>query len=287
MPLLEIRNLSKSYKNVDALKKMNFCVNAGEIVALLGENGAGKTTLLNSIAGKIYPTEGDIIYKGETLLQKESRLNEFGILIEPTFIPYMNAYDNLSILLKTTGVKNVKNQIDDLLKLVGLEYKKKEKTKAFSFGMRQRLGLAQALLNNPNFLILDEPFVGLDPSGKKIFKKIIIQKAREEKVGILFSSHNLEDVEEICDRIVLIDNGKKKYDGAVEYDKKYILKCDNNIDEDTKVILSNCNIKNNHIIVDQAEDLGSIFFRLSEVGIKVIDLKIKQKSLYDFFEKGR
>lgn len=285
MPLLEIKNLSKSYTNVDALKKMDISVNAGEVVALLGKNGAGKTTLLNCIAGNIYPTGGNIMYKGETLLQKESKLNEFGILIEPTFIPYMNAYDNLSILLKAAGVKSVKKNVEDMLKLVGLENKKKEKTKAFSFGMRQRLGLAQALLNEPQFLILDEPFVGLDPIGKTIFKNIILQKAREEKVGIFFSSHDLEDVEEICDRIVLIDNGKKKYDGVMEYDKKYILKCDNSIDEDTKRILFDCNIKGKDVIVDQAKELGSVFTKLDEVGINVIDLEIKQRSLYDFFNQ--
>lgn len=285
MPLLEVKNLSKSYANVDALIKMDISVSVGEIVALIGKNGAGKTTLLNCIAGNIYPTGGNILYKGETLLQKESKLNEFGILIEPTFIPYMNAADNLSILLKAAGVKSVKKNVEDILKLVGLENKKKEKTKAFSFGMCQRLGLAQALLNEPQFLILDEPFVGLDPTGKAILKNIILQKAREEKVGILFSSHDLEDVEEICDRVVLIENGRKKYDGVMDYDKKYILKCDKNIDEDTKRILLNCNIKGKEVIVDHAKELGIIFKKLDEVGINVIDLEIKQRSLYDFFKQ--
>lgn len=283
MPLLEIKNLSKTYTKVEALKNMDISINAGEVVALLGKNGAGKTTLLNCIAGNIHPTGGDIMYKGETLLQKESKLSEFGILIEPSFIPYMNAYDNLSILLKAAGVQSVKNSVEDMLKLVGLEKKKKEKTKAFSFGMRQRLGLAQALLNKPQFLILDEPFVGLDPIGKTIFKNIILQKAREEKVGILFSSHDLEDVEEICDRIVLIENGKKKFDGVMEYDKKYILKCDHAINEKIKQILSDCNVKGKEIIVDQAKNLSLVFTTLNEVGITVIDLEIKQKSLYDFF----
>lgn len=284
MSLLEVKNLKKTYKNVEALKSMDFHVNAGEIVALLGKNGAGKTTLLNSIAGNIFPTCGDIVYKGESLLKKESRLNEFGILIEPTFIPYMNAYDNLSVLLKITGVKDVGNQVEELLKLVGLEEKKKERTKAFSFGMRQRLGLAQALLNNPQFLILDEPFVGLDPIGKKIFKNIIVQKAREEKVGILFSSHNLEDVEEICDRIVLIDGGEKKYDGVMKYEKKYILKCDGIVEENIQKKLTNCYIEGNVINVDNVENLGSVFLNLNEVGINVVDFEINQKSLYDFFE---
>lgn len=284
MPLLEIRNVSKSYKTLNALSNMTFNVGAGEIVALLGKNGAGKTTLLNSIAGNIHPTSGDIVYKGKTLLQKNSQLSEFGILIEPTFIPYMNAYDNLSILLKTSGIKDVRKQVEDLLKLVGLEDKKNEKTKAFSFGMRQRLGLAQALLNRPQFLILDEPFVGLDPAGKRILKSVILEKAREEKVGILFSSHDLEDVEEICDRIVLIENGKKKYDGVVKYDKKYVLICDREIVETEKSNISNCTIDGNRVVVEQSTDLADVFERLYVNGIRVIDLEIRQKSLYDFFD---
>jgi len=285
MPLLEIKNIKKSYKNVEALKSIDFHVNAGEIVALLGRNGAGKTTLLNCIAGNIFPTCGDIVYKGETLLKKESRLNEFGILIEPTFIPYMNAYDNLSILLKTTGVKNVENQVEELLKLVGLEEKKKERTKAFSFGMRQRLGLAQALLHNPQFLILDEPFVGLDPIGKKLFKNIILQKAREEKVGIIFSSHNLEDVEEICDRIVLIDKGEKQFDGVMEYEKKYRITYDRNVDEKLIRTDNGCYIEGNCVIVEQIKDLGRICSDLNDAGFTMINLEINQKSLYDFFEE--
>ena len=284
MPLLEIRSLCKSYKNVKALKNMSVTVGAGEIVALLGTNGAGKTTLLNCIAGNIHPTSGDIVYKSETLLKEESRLNEFGILIEPTFIPYMNAYENLCTLLKATGEKDVGKQAQDLLALIGLAHKKKEKTKAFSFGMRQRLGLAQALLNKPGFLILDEPFVGLDPSGKKIFKDVILQKAREENVGILFSSHDLEDVEEICDRVVMIENGTKKFDGRMEYSKTFIVICDRKINETERNVLSDYRIENEKIMVTEGREIQALFSRLSELELGVVDMEIHQKSLYDLFD---
>ena len=200
MPLLEIRSLCKSYKNVKALKNMSFTVGAGEIVALLGKNGAGKTTLLNCIAGNIHPTSGDIVYKSETLLKEESRLNEFGILIEPTFIPYMNAYENLCTLLKATGEKDVGKQAQDLLALIGLAHKKKEKTKAFSFGMRQRLGLAQALLNKPGFLILDEPFNGLDKHGVAEIRELLLDLKAAGKT-ILLASHNDEDIRILCDHV--------------------------------------------------------------------------------------
>ncbi|MBE5841265.1 MAG: ABC transporter ATP-binding protein [Butyrivibrio sp.] len=285
MSLLEIRNLKKDYNGFKALKGVNFQVNAGEIVALLGKNGAGKTTLLNSIAGNIFPTGGDIIYKGDTLLKENSRLNEFGILIEPTFIPYMNAHDNLDILVKTTGVKIADKKIDELLKAVGLESKTNEKTKAFSFGMKQRLGLAQALLNDPEFLILDEPFVGLDPIGKNIFKHILLEKAHKEKVGILFSSHDLEDVEEICDRVVLIDNGEKKFDGVMEYSKKYVVKCDGFLNKE-EFKGSGIKVDDNNVWIDHIEDLKSTFDKLENLNINVLDLEIERKSLYDLFEDG-
>lgn len=283
MSLLEIRNLKKSYGNFEALKGVDFKIDAGEIVALLGKNGAGKTTLLNSIAGNIFPTEGNIIYKGDTLLKDNSKLNEFGILIEPTFIPYMNAYENLEILEKTAEVEMTEGKIDNLLESVGLEKKTKEKTKAFSFGMKQRLGLAQALINDPEFLILDEPFVGLDPIGKNIFKKILVEKAHREKVGILFSSHDLEDVEEICDRIVLIDCGEKKFDGVMEYSKKYVIQCET-IPSEECFEKEKIKINDSSICVERLEDLNLVLNRLNELGIGVLNLEIERKTLYDLFE---
>lgn len=276
MSLLEIKNLKKKYGEFEALKGLNFSVNAGEIVALLGKNGAGKTTLLNSIAGNIFPTGGDILYKGETLLKAECRLNEFGILIDPTFIPYLNAHDNLDILLKISGINDGGEDIDELLAEVGLKNKTREKTRAYSFGMKQRLGLAQALLNKPQFLILDEPFVGLDPIGKEIFKNIIIQKAREEKVGILFSSHDLEDVEEICDRIVLIDGGEKKFDGVMEYTKTYI----------AEYVSSDDGNKTEKLETEDQDEFMEILLNLRSSGVKIINLDIQKSSLYDLFKDG-
>lgn len=275
MSLLEIKNLKKKYGEFEALKGLNFSVNAGEIVALLGKNGAGKTTLLNSIAGYIFPTSGDILYKGETLLKSENRLNEFGILIEPTFIPYLNAHDNLDILLKITGIYDGEENIDELLAEVGLKNKKREKTRAYSFGMKQRLGLAQALLNNPQFLILDEPFVGLDPIGKEIFKNIIIRKAREEKVGVLFSSHDLEDVEEICDRIVLIDSGEKKFDGVMEYTKTYVIEYSSSDDA-----------KTDRLETEDRDEYIEAIISLRATGAGITNLDIRKSSLYDLFKDG-
>jgi len=287
MSLLEIKNLKKRYGEFDALKGVSFHINAGEIVALLGKNGAGKTTILNSIAGNIHPSGGNIIYKGETLLKNESRLNEFGILIEPTFIPYMNAYDNMKILMKTMGENTDADQrINELLTAVGLEHKTKEKTRAYSFGMKQRLGLAQALLHDPRFLVLDEPFVGLDPIGKEIFKSILTEKAEKEKVGVLFSSHDLEDVEEICDRIVLIDGGEKKFDGVMEYSKTYVVECSDTTALD-KTEDFKCQIRGNDILVEDINELRKILSKLESDNVKVTDLEIERRTLYDLFKDDK
>lgn len=283
MALLEVVNVEKKYGDFLALNDMNFHVNAGEIVALIGKNGAGKTTILNSITGRIFPTKGDILYKGTTLLKSESLLNEFGVLIEPTFIPYMNAADNLKIIARLIDLENESEHINRLLDMVGLKDKKHKKTGTFSFGMKQRLGLAQALLNFPQFLILDEPFVGLDPIGKTIFKDVIRKKAKEEGTGVLFSSHDLEDVEEICDRIVLIDSGVKKFDGVMQYDKKLVLKCSGTIDVTLFENEDEVEITDDMIMFEKIDRLPLVIQKINESGMQLIDYDVEKKSLYDFF----
>ena len=151
--------------------------------------------------------------------------------------------------------------------------------------MKQRLGLAQALLNDPEFLILDEPFVGLDPIGKNIFKRILLEKAHNEKVGILFSSHDLEDVEEICDRVVLIDNGEKKFDGVMEYSKKYVVQCDSEL-KTKELEKPGVQVDKDNILIEHIEDLKKVLDKLEKLRINVLDLEIERKSLYDLFEDG-
>ena len=218
MSLIEINGLNKSYAEKRALFDVSFSVNSGEIVGLIGKNGAGKTTILKSIANLIRYNSGKILYGGKDISSNPSITREFGILIECAFLDYVNAYDNLKILGMAGGKLKpyaLREMIDDALKFVGLYEVRAKKTKTFSFGMKQRLGLAQALMNAEGFLMLDEPFIGLDPIGKEIAKSAIVSKAREGNLGVLFSSHDLPDVAEICDRIVMIKNGSCIFDGKV------------------------------------------------------------------------
>lgn len=292
MTMLEITNLTKHYKKICALSNMCIEVDEGEIVALIGKNGAGKTTLLNCIAGNIIPDGGSINYKDSSLLQNHSKLNEFGLLIQANFFNYLNAFDNLALLLMASGETNknkINTRVDEVLELVGLIENKKSYVKSFSFGMKQRLGLAQALVHNPGFLVLDEPFVGLDPLGKEMLKKTIIKLAKEKQVGVLFSSHDLYDVGEICDRIVMIDQGKKVFDDVFKYLKTYTIITDEIIPGSLKEQLERqfgrkiiCHASD--VQLDDAELLDSVL-RILMANMNVTDIQISENSLYDYFKE--
>lgn len=290
MALLQISELSKKYGELIAVDNVSFDVNAGEIVALIGKNGAGKTSILNCISGNIYPTKGDVIYRNCSLLRENSKLNEFGILIEPNFYEFLNAYDNLKILLQITGKKDkeqINKEIMNTLNLVELLPKKNKYVKEFSFGMKQRLGLAEAIINNPDFLILDEPFVGLDPIGKKMLKKVILNKSKSEKAGVLFSSHDLSDVTEICDRVVMIHKGKVVYDDKFKITKQYIVTTNKEIEKlvgACETLSENVSTDGNKIIFTDPEFFKLVVRKLEESKVKILDFSVKESSLYDFFE---
>lgn len=289
--MLEVSNLSKAYGKNKALKDMTFKVKAGEIVALIGKNGAGKSTLLKSIAGDIVPDQGEIKYKGIDLLKDNYLLNEFGILIQASFFDYLNAFDNLVLLMKASGytnLKEIKNKVSEVLDLVGLSEKKYSYVKSFSFGMKQRLGLAQSLLHDPHFLILDEPFVGLDPIGKEILKKVIINKARKDKAGIIFSSHDLYDVNEICDRVVMIEKGEKVFDDVFVFNTIYNIQFKEELSEQDKEELikffgNNIKVNKNAIEFTDKTILNEVLSFINN-NIAIDDIKTRENTLYDFFK---
>ena len=155
-------------------------------------------------------------------------------MIEPQFLDYISAEENLKLLSKLAGWKST-TRIKELLEKTELYDSRKKKVKEFSFGMKQRLGLCQCLLTKVGFLILDEPFVGLDPVGKEIFKRTILDMAHEQNIPVLFSSHDLDDVDEICDRVVMISTGKKQpLDQQIEHKQTYTVKIETNVSESIK-----------------------------------------------------
>lgn len=247
--LLQVQNVTKRYGDKIALNDFSMDICPGEIVALIGENGAGKTTLLNIICGYIGPSAGQVQYKGENIIEKPLTIREFGILIEPQFLDYISAEENLRLLSQLVNRKQ-DTRIKELLEKTELYSNRKKKVKEFSFGMKQRLGLCQCLLTEVSFLILDEPFVGLDPIGKEIFKQTIMDIAHKQNVPVLFSSHDLDDVDEICDRLVMISNGNKQLDQPLEHKQTYTVKIESTISDDIKQsLLEKC--RNLHFFEDK------------------------------------
>ena len=224
MSTLQVKGLTKSYGEKKALDNFSMQISEGEIVGLVGRNGAGKTTLLNCIAGNIFPDEGSIFFDKCNLLKESEVRKDFGILIQPSFLDYMNTYDNLRLLQNAVGIwdeKIIRKQSDEVLKIVGLENKGKTYVKSFSFGMKQRLGFAQALLNGHKFMILDEPFVGLDINGREMVKEHIRKIVKEKQIGVIFSDHNLDEVRSLCERVIVIKDGQKVYDKGLEEESLY------------------------------------------------------------------
>lgn len=247
--LLQVQNVTKRYGDKIALNDFSMDICPGEIVALIGENGAGKTTLLNIICGYIRPSAGQVQYKGENIIENPLTIREFGILIEPQFLDYISAEENLRLLSQLVNRKQ-DTRIKELLEKTELYSNRKKKVKEFSFGMKQRLGLCQCLLTEVSFLILDEPFVGLDPIGKEIFKQTIMDIAHKQNVPVLFSSHDLDDVDEICDRLVMISNGNKQLDQPLEHKQTYTVKIESTISDDIKQsLLEKC--RNLHFFEDK------------------------------------
>lgn len=216
-PLLKIENITKKFKNFVAVDQLSFSVNKGDIYGFLGPNGAGKSTTLRMILGLISPTNGTISIKQTNInTLNKSYLKSIGALIEkPDFYTNLSAYQNLKILAKMSGIKDP-NILDNLLKEVGLLERKNDKVKAFSQGMKQRLGIAQTLLHDPDLIILDEPSNGLDPQGQADMRNLILSINQKRKITIIISSHILSEIEKICNRMVVINKGKKVIEGEVK-----------------------------------------------------------------------
>lgn len=207
--MLTIHNLSKKFAGNDfySLRNVNLEINKGEIVGLIGKNGAGKSTLMKLIAKSLKPTEGEIYYNEVELSSKDCLLQDVGIMIDPVFYPEMTVEDNLKFYLRLHNKRELFTNIESTLRLVELWEVRKRKPKNFSFGMKQRTALAIALVAEPNFLILDEPFVGLDPIGVQKLILILKEWASQRKISMLISSHQLSELESLCDRYVYIESG--------------------------------------------------------------------------------
>jgi len=215
--VIEISGLTKRFKDVLAVDELNFTVNRGDVFGFLGPNGAGKSTTIRMILSLITPTSGKIKIFGKSLKEnrKEILANVGAIVEKPDFYQYLPAIKNLEILAKISGKKVSQKRILELLELVDLKDRAKSKVKTYSHGMKQRLGIAQALLHNPDLIVLDEPTTGLDPHGMKEIRDLIIRLSKEENKTIFLSSHILSEIELVANRMIIINKGSKIVEGEV------------------------------------------------------------------------
>lgn len=206
--VLQVKNIKKKFKNITAVDNLSFELRSGEIFGILGPNGAGKSTTLAILTGLVRADKGEVkIFSYDLRKCFIKAVKNLGVLVEvPSFYDYLSGLDNLKLLSRAKGV--TKEEIYIALEKLEMTNWAKTKVKAYSSGMRKRLGIANALLGNPNILIFDEPTSGLDPKGRQIILDLIKSLSKNENKSIIISSNLLHDIEEICDRALLIDNGK-------------------------------------------------------------------------------
>jgi ABC-2 type transport system ATP-binding protein len=214
--VLSVRNLEKTIGGNKLIHNLSFDVRAGEVFGFLGPNGAGKTTTIRMLVGLIKPTGGTVQIGGHDL-QRDfvNAMREVGCIVEnPELYKFLTGRENLQQFARMSdGISN--ERIDEVIRLVGLENRIHDKVKTYSLGMRQRLGIAQALLGKPKLLILDEPTNGLDPGGIRELREFVRTLAEHEGVGVFISSHLLSEIEMMCDRVAILHQGRCLYEGSV------------------------------------------------------------------------
>lgn len=291
--LLETNNLTKQYGKQKAVNKVNIHVKQGEIYGLIGRNGAGKTTFMKMISGLSIPTEGSFTFFNEEGVQGESLKTRIGVLIEePGIYPNLSAKDNLKLKSFAMGVRNHK-EMDELLSLVGLSEVADKKVKKFSLGMKQRLGIALALVGSPDLVILDEPINGLDPQGISEIREMILELNKEQNITFIISSHILEELSKIATTYGIIHQGEllqelsqeelwNKCSERIELRTDDVAKAGTVLDKigiaDYKVV----DASSIHIFEKQQES-DKITAMLVKEGVKVQSISVNSENLEEYY----
>lgn len=213
--IVKVTGLTKQFNNVTAVQDLSFSVYEGDVYGFLGQNGAGKSTSIRMLLTLIEPTIGEIEIFGKKITSNRNEiLSQIGAVIEkPDVYKYLSAYENLKLFARLSGVKISDKLLMDQLEKVGLANRAKDTVKTFSQGMKQRLGIAIALVHDPKLIILDEPTNGLDPQGIADIRNLILHLSRDLKKTVIVSSHLLTEIEQIATRVLIIDKGKKIVEG--------------------------------------------------------------------------
>jgi ABC-2 type transport system ATP-binding protein len=290
---VKARGLVKRYKDVLAVDHIDLNVQSGDVYGFLGPNGAGKTTTLRMALGLITPTEGVVELFGREPLRAGARALEgvAGFVEAPRFYPYLTGRKNLELLAALDG-DGARARIEEVLEIVELAPRAKHKVGGYSHGMRQRLGIAAALLRRPRLLILDEPATGLDPAGMRDMRQLI-RRLAGEGITVLLSSHQLPEVQELCDRVAIVDRGKVVYEGALADLRRqggtgYRL---HTTDDARALGIAGTQAGVEHVVAGehgislqaQERDVGALSLALAGAGIGILALTPELATLEDLF----
>lgn len=296
MQLIETIDVCKSFKNKKVIDKINLSVEPGDIYGFLGQNGAGKTTTIRMVLGLIRPDSGTINLCGYNIKNnlKEALSNVGAIVETPTFHTYMSAYENLKLTARLFPNIN-ENRIMEVLDIVGLKSRLRDKVKVYSLGMKQRLGIARALLCNPKLMVLDEPTNGLDPQGMKEIRDLITNLSKDKSINFFVSSHLLHEIEQICNKVGIIKEGNLVVQGNVrellntDYERIEIIVQDR---KSTINVLKQASFvkeikdsgKNIEVIISKGEKINLNQYLVSK-NIIIEQLLVRENSLEEYFFK--
>ncbi|EOI01751.1 hypothetical protein UAY_01159 [Enterococcus moraviensis ATCC BAA-383] len=290
--VLEVEAISKRIGKKNIINDASFTVDGGKVTGLLGPNGAGKTTIIRMLVGLMCHDEGKIQINGQSISTnfKEAMAHVGAIVENPEFYNYMTGLENLKQYVRMSLKPVTDEALNQVIRSVHLENNINQKVKTYSLGMRQRLGVAQAILHQPDLLLLDEPMNGLDPKGMREFREMI-QNLKNQGVGVLISSHQLSDMELLCDDLVLVQKGEITYVGPMnnpEDEKKWTVLLETNQQQQALDFLKEleyaATVDGNYIKIELKEDTRTLLVKqLVDNGIDIKEFKVHVDSLEENF----
>lgn len=284
--MIELQNLTKSFKGRAALHGLSLTVAKGEIFGLLGHNGAGKSTTLGILLGQVFPGSGEAFIDGISVQRDRGRaLAKTGAIFEaPRFYDYLSGWRNL-LIYSSYSARVPKAKIEEVVEVVGLTARIRDKVGTYSQGMRQRLGLAQALLPANEVILLDEPTNGLDPEGIHEMRELIKRLNRERGITVVFCSHLLVEVEQLCDHVVILNQGRKIFDGRwadlAEDRRRVRLEVDHW--ERAAALLGEHVIEPGIIAIPEGTDVADLVAKLVQGGVRVRAVEPQRRNLEQIY----
>lgn len=302
--MIEAINLGKKFKDIVAVEDVNLYMEEGESVGLLGPNGAGKSTTISMISSLLPPTKGTVRYNGEDVLKDPNKLRPILGVVPQEIALYdeLSAYENMKFFGKIYGLsgKRLENKIQEVLEIVGLTERQKDAVETYSGGMKRRINIAVSLMHDPEILIMDEPTVGIDPQSRNYILEMVRELNRKKGLTVLYTSHYMEEVERLCDRVYIMDHGEIIASGTKD-ELKSLLSNEETIQiqveasnemfsrllqahEGVKQLIYNENETAYTLIASKGEQLlGDIFETAKETSVTILGINLQKATLEDVF----